>query len=133
MNPNDRLVEKIITDTRYFVIFIITVAIMFGFVLQKCNKDSNESQLVLNSLHRNLEYKKEAYIIRKGIDSSNRNMPYVIFSDKEKLDIGNNFLKLIEVGDSISKKRSSTIYYIYRGKKIIKYDFFEDSKGNYNR
>lgn len=52
---------------------------MFGFVLQKCNKDSNESQLLLKSLRRNLEYKKNSVIINKGINSENRNIPFIVF------------------------------------------------------
>ncbi|MDR6403487.1 MULTISPECIES: hypothetical protein [Chryseobacterium] len=129
---DDKIVEKIITDTRYFVIFVLIVASMFGLVLQKCTKDSNESQMLLTSLRKTLEYQKYAVIINKGINSENRNIPYIVFSDKEQLDIGDNFYKLIEEGDSISKKRSTTIYYIYRNKQIFKYDYLEDYLGNYN-
>ena len=131
-NPHDRLVEKIITDTKYFVIFILTIATMFGFVLQKCNKDSNESQLLLKSLRRNLEYKKNSVIINKGINSENRNIPFIVFSDMEKLDVSDNFYKRVEVGDTIVKKRSTTVYKIYRNNQILEYDFLEDSLGNYN-
>lgn len=72
---HDKVVEKIITDTRYFVIFVLIAAIMFGLVLQKCNRDSSESQLQLTALRKILNFEKESYIIKKGIDSINRKTP----------------------------------------------------------
>ncbi|KQS91568.1 hypothetical protein [Chryseobacterium sp. Leaf394] len=131
-DPDNKIVEKILTDTKYFVIFVLIGAVMFGFVLQKCNRDSNESELQLQSLQRILQYQKESSVIDKGIDAQNRNRPFITFSDKGKLEIGNNFLKKVEVGDSISKKKNTTTFYIYRLNQTFEYDSFEDSQGKYN-
>ncbi|ASK32481.1 hypothetical protein CEY12_21400 [Chryseobacterium sp. T16E-39] len=126
---NERIAEKILTDTRYFVIVVVIGAVMVGFVIQKCNRDSDYSRNMLLDLQKNLEYSKEGRIVEKRLDTENRYMPYyIIFYDQEKLDIDSNFYERIKEGDSISKKRSSTLYYIYRNDSILIYDYLQTSK-----
>jgi hypothetical protein len=129
---HNRIVERIFTDTRYFVIYVLIGAIMVGFVAQKCNRDSDYSHILMVNLQENLEYKKEGRIIERRTDTENRNMPYIIFSDKERLDIDDNFYEMIKEGDSISKKASSTLYYIYRNDSALVYDYLQTSKNQFN-
>nr|WP_315029215.1 hypothetical protein [uncultured Chryseobacterium sp.] len=124
----DNIVEKIFTDTRYFGIFVFIGAIMVGLVAQKCNRDSDYSHILMLHLLQNLEYKKQSIIIQKTLDTGNRNMPYIVFLDKEKLYIEDDFYKIVREGDSISKKESSTLYYIYRNDSTFIYDYLSTSK-----
>ncbi|WP_345989699.1 hypothetical protein AAEU33_19095 [Chryseobacterium sp. Chry.R1] len=125
---NDKIAEKVFTDTRYFVIFVLIGAAMVGLVAQKCNRDSDYSRIMLLHLQKNLEYRKEGRVVEKRLDTENRNMPYIIFYDKEKFYIDSNFYEIIKEGDSISKKRSSALYYIYRNDSTLIYDYLQTSK-----
>jgi hypothetical protein len=127
----NKLFEKVLTDTRYFVIYSIIAAVMIGLVAQKCNRDSDYSHILMQYLHKNLEYKKEGRVILKQLDTKNRNMPFIVFSDNEKLDIDENFYEMLQEGDSISKKRSSTLYFIFRNDSVIIYDYLKTSKNQF--
>ncbi|WP_407401667.1 hypothetical protein [Chryseobacterium sp.] len=132
-DPNNKIVEKIITDTKYFVIFVLLGFIMFGYIIQKCNKDGNESELQLIALQRILKFEVQSSVVEKGKDSRNRNTPYIKFSNKEELDIGENFLSKVEVGDSISKKKNTITFNIFKLTNITDYDYLVDSQGKYNK
>lgn len=129
---NDKVAERIFTDTRYFAIFVLIGAVMVGLVAQKCNRDSDHSHILMVHLQENLEYKKEGTIIHKALNTKNRNMPYIVFSDKERLDIDENFYEMVEEGDSISKKGSSSLYYIYRNDSTFVYDYLQTSKNMFH-
>ena len=113
------------------MIYSIIAAVMIGLVAQKCNRDSDYSHILMQHLHKNLEYKKEGRVILKKLDTNNRNMPYIVFYDNERLDIDENFYDMLQEGDSISKKRSSTLYYIFRGNTILVYDYLKTSKNQF--
>ena len=120
--------EKIFTDTRYFVIYTAFAAILIFFVARKCNNDSDYNYIVLRHLYLNLDFQKESKILEKNLDSNNRNEPYLIFSDKEKFYIDENLYEMVEIGDSISKKKNSTEYHIFKPYKILIYNYSDTSK-----
>ncbi len=128
-NFKEKLFEKIFTDTRYFAIYCIVAAAALTFVVQKCNRDSNYDKIKLDYLYLNLEFSKNAKIREKGIDKSNRNTPFIVFDDGKRWIGDQNLYDLVDVNDSVSKKKSSTEFIIYKkGKKIV-YDYFTTSKG----
>ena len=75
---NNKMSEKIFTDTRYFVIYTAFAAILIFFVARKCNNDSDYNYIVLRHLYLNLDFQKESKILEKNLDSNNRNEPYLV-------------------------------------------------------
>lgn len=68
----------------------------------------------------------EGKVIKKYLNKDIRNEPTVILTNGEKIVYYDFEYYKISTGDSLSKKPSSTILYIYRKDKIIKLDFKED-------
>jgi hypothetical protein len=61
-------------------------------------------------------------VLKKYIDSENHNDPIVILTSKQKINLW-NFYDNVEVGDSLSKPKGTSIMEVYRNGKVQKLDF----------
>jgi hypothetical protein len=76
-------------------------------------------------LKRKTEVNLEGIVVKHGIDSSNRNTPFIKLKGQEFYHEDREIWKLIEVGDSLSSKKNSPILNIYKKDTIIKVDYRE--------
>lgn len=71
-------------------------------------------------------------IVGKYIDEEEHNIPMLRFKDDSKVGIENTYWDRISLGDSVVKKKGSSLILVYRqGKFVKKFDYvsyFDDLK-----
>ncbi|AMR40741.1 MULTISPECIES: hypothetical protein [Elizabethkingia] len=122
-SKEDKTGELIFTDNRYFVMAVV-IAILVFMLIWQLEEKTNDENIRNASLTREMDYSVFDRIIGKGKDKSNRDIPYIVLSNKKQEYISSNLWDCIEKGDSISKKEGEQYYYIFRGNKVIKYDLY---------
>ena len=98
--------------------------IVFTIMLNcSCSSDDDGNSLNNNSISTVVKTMNSGtWRITKYIDSENHNDPIVILTSKQKINLW-NFYDNVEVGDSLSKPKGTSIMEVYRNGKVQKLDF----------
>jgi hypothetical protein len=111
--------EKI--DKSYLVLFfLLGFLLIFPFV-------KDDIVFTFNSYEQNKEWRKQDYekeffgrIIKKGRDKSNHNFAYFQLKDSTKIfENEDKIWKIVNVGDSVAKKRNSKILLVIKNQRTI--------------
>ena len=99
--------------------YIVAILMIVGIVLVS-KTDKNESwDKVLKVIS---EKEFHGVVVKKYIDNENHNDPIAILSTKQKINLW-DFYGNVNIGDSLSKTKGTTIMTVYGNDKIQKLDF----------
>lgn len=91
-SKEDKTGELIFTDNRYFVMAVV-IAILVFMLIWQLEEKTNDENIRNASLTREMDYSVFDRIIGKGKDKSNRDIPYIVLSNKSK----NIFLQIFGI------------------------------------
>ncbi len=105
-------------NSKYLNYFV--VILMAGIFFWILNTDENESfEKVIRVIEKDEYYSK---VTKKYIDTKNHNDPIIVLSSGKKISLYGQQYDLINVGDSLSKKKNTGILEVYKKDTIIKID-----------
>ena len=105
-------------NSKYLNYFV--AILMAGIFLLILNTNQNESfENVIRVIEKDEYYSK---VTKKYMDNKNHNDPTIVLSSGKKITLYGEQYALINVGDSLSKKKNTGILEVYKKDTIIKID-----------
>lgn len=110
------------TIERYGILILV---IVFVLGISYCMLKSTPINMNKTALENNIKAEYQGRIIEKGLDSTNRKMPYYSFKDSKKIYEEDFVLNKVSVGDSIVKKANSPKIEIHKKDTVIVVDYHD--------
>lgn len=117
-NPED---ENYNFERWGILILVLSVALIGGYLaLNSTPYNTNKS-----ALEDNIKAEYQGKVIEKGLDSTNRNIPYYSFKDSIKIYDEDYVLNKVSIGDSIIKRANSPKIEIHKKDTVIVLDYHD--------
>lgn len=109
---------EITTNHLKKISYILVALVIFSLIIWESFFNTQQKRYV-NSLKNIMDEEYSGIVINRYVDKNNHNSPKLIFSNNTETAIFGEFFGIIQIGDSIVKKKGDSKIIVYRGKEKV--------------